>query len=152
MKLRFIFFAVLILAQTIQAQDETSITADTTSAYQITDQLGSIDVPNWQLHFGIFSLPVLNSAQQFKRQYNRIVREIAKLENDVEVKRSQLLEKKEALSRLLKGEMEETNSSSLLLGLFSQEKKTKGIKTIYNEKRLFWGAIKWGKRKPKEEK
>ena len=79
---------------------------------------------------------------------NKIALEITELEHDIEEKQALLIRKKNELSLLLTGGLEETSSGSLMLGLFRHRKKTKGTETVYNEKSLFWGSVKWGKREP----
>jgi hypothetical protein len=44
--------------------------------------------------------------------------------------------------------LERCDDTRLGLGLFHHQKLTKGTQVVYDEKRLFWGAVKWGKRKP----
>ncbi|MCK5147543.1 hypothetical protein KAR48_12370 [bacterium] len=152
MKLILVVWAFYSVLCPLSAQQKAGTNVDTANVSQIVTELDSVDVPNWRLHFGLFTLPALNNKQQMKKRYQEILHQIEILEEDVEEKQALLDNTKDALHQLLNGQLEESNSSSLVLGLFKHRKKTKGIEVIYDEKSLFWGAIKWGKREPKVKK
>ena len=139
------------LAQGEAGQDVAVSVIDSVRVSSTIAQLDSVEVPHWKFHFGLFSLPVLNDAQKMKKQYLAMLQEIETLEEEVSQKEERLQEKKEALQQLLSGELEQQDDTWIALGFFRKQKKTLGTRVIYNEKSLFWGAIKWGKKKPKTE-
>jgi|GEM_PF-3475488 len=132
-----------------QAQESIPVAEAKMGQKQIQACIDSVQIPGWRCDFGLFALPVLSESQKVKKQYLDLKREILSLEDQVTAKNVRLQKKREAIDLLLKGDLERVDSSHFLLGLFSHEKKVKRGKVLYHEKRLFWGAIKWGKRKPK---
>lgn len=144
-----VFILSWTLAQGAAGRNLAVSSSDSVTVPSIIAQLDSVRVPHWKLDFGLFSLPRLNDAQKMKKQYLTMLGEIERLEEDVLGKAARLQDKKETLQQLLQGELKQKDDTRVALGLYRRQKMTQGTRVVYNEKSLFWGAIKWGKRKPR---
>ncbi|MFC1725927.1 hypothetical protein ACFL4T_09885 [candidate division KSB1 bacterium] len=137
-----ILISVLVSAVFSQEQPVKIIQQDSL----ITDkEFESIKLPEWKLHFGLFTIPSLNMAQKIKltimskqEKINKMKAEIVKVENEIAVLVEELNKAKH-------------NKSMFLLGLYASESFEKGSKKIYDEKSILWGLIKWGKKKNQNE-
>ena len=123
-----------------------------------------IEFPKWSFRiFGKRILPKLNSEQilyvrdlERLRKLHKHQQKISRIRARNEAKIKKLKVKNETeISKLQKKideinnfpDEEESFSSSFGIGLYTHKYKKKGFDYIYNEKTLFWGVIKWGKRK-----
>jgi len=112
-----------------------------------------IKFPDWSLRFfGKRILPKLNKEQKlYVRELERL-RKIDNQQQKIEKAKAKSLAKQQKMQNKINDlntfpEKTEDNNSNFFLGIYSHKFKRKGYDFIYNEKALFWGLIKWGKRK-----
>jgi len=112
-----------------------------------------IDFPNWSIRFfGKQVIPKLNKEQEiYMRELERL-RIIRKQQLKIE----KLKVNNEAKLKKLEKRIYEINnfpkhvdgmSTSWGFCMYTHKYKKVGYEYIYNEKNLFWGLIKWGKRR-----
>jgi hypothetical protein len=112
-----------------------------------------IDFPNWSFRiFGKRILPKLKKEQMLYvmelerlRKINIQQKKIAKLQAKDDAKRKRY-EKKIAKINNFPTEVK-AGKTNFMLWFYTHDYKKVGYEYVYSEKALFWGLIKWGKRK-----
>ncbi len=112
-----------------------------------------IDFPNWSFRiFGKRILPKLKEEQKlYVMELERLRKiriqkqKIAKLNAKDEVKRKRFEKKIDKINNFPKEE--KAGKSNYMLWFYTHYYKKVGYEYIYSEHALFWGLIKWGKRR-----
>lgn len=136
MKILIVLFVVLFLHNTGSSQS-------------VLEELDSVNLPTGRIILFYKTIyPVLSEAQETKLKVLKLKDEIEKYNISIIFMNKKIIEKNKEIDSLLSFyEKEKTNYGSFLLGLYSTELKTKKDSIIYDEKSIFWGAFKWGKKK-----
>lgn len=118
-------------------------------AQNIPVEIDSVKLPNHRIVFFDHTLlPSLTDAQKAKYAILKLQKEISEIEEDIKSKLEVIAKKKNNISLVIEYyKKEKTVFSSVLLGLYSEETKTKKDSVIFDEKSILWGAFKWGKKK-----
>lgn len=125
----------------VEASDSISIRNDT------------IEFPNWSFRiFGKRILPILTKNQKlYVRELERLRKiqkeqlKIEKLEAKDQVKRMKYERSIEKINNFPKEV--KSGKSNFFLWLYTHDYKKVGYEYVYSEKALFWGLVKWGKKK-----
>lgn len=118
-------------------------------AQNIPAEIDSIRLPSFRIRlFDETLLPRLSEEQKIKYS-------ILNLQEEIHEAEKVIVEKKNLINKL-NGQIqnlvdyfnkEKVVKSSIFLGLYSEETKTKKDSVIYDEKSILWGVFKWGKKK-----
>ncbi len=112
-----------------------------------------VDIPDWSFRiFGKRILPKLKDNQKLYVMELERLRKIRKQQLKIEkiktrdkVKRKKIEKKIEKINNFPKEV--KAGKSNFFLWFYTHDYKKVGYEYVYNEKALFWGLIKWGKRK-----
>ncbi len=103
------------------------------------EKIESVELPGWNLHFGICQYPRLNELQVAKKKVISLQKEIEEHEKSIAAKRAEI-------KQIIESSREHREESYFLLGLVARKTCVKDHQLILDEKSLMWGLIKWGKR------
>ncbi len=150
MKRATIFIHIFILVAMLRGDERQVIARTSPITEETVVAWDSVQLPNWRIHLGIVSFPVLNELQRAKLRMEKLKEDIAELEMRVANEQSTIAAKKAEVEKIQLGKEENHSRSYFLLGFFRREKLVRGHRIVFDEKTLLWGAVKWGKAKPKE--
>jgi len=103
------------------------------------EKIESVELPGWNLNFGICQCPRLNELQVAKKK-------IISLQKEIEKQEKSIVSKREEIRRIIETSKEHKEESYFLLGFLARKTCVKDHQLIFDEKSLMWGLIKWGKR------
>ncbi len=112
-----------------------------------------VDIPNWSLRFfGKRILPKLDDDQQIYVQELERLRKINIQQKKIErlkAKKETKLKKYETKIKVINSFPKEVKAGKSNFGLwfYTHDYKKVGYEYEYSEKNLFWGLVKWGKRR-----